>query len=195
MPQLFYRPAQGFVEVTIKRMESMLLDEVIKLRSKGLLHYYSDSAMECNEDSGTFEKKGRSLKVGDLLCDESNESASLKVIDFGYEENLRVENFILGCNYDIISPREKSVRCYRLVQIDHEFDWYHFSPHEAGVREITGGFGQLPPVYAKGCGRIDPTEILVQNESNIIICLKFDEVKDKKFRLDVSKSHVILSLG
>jgi hypothetical protein len=66
MPQLFYRPAQGFVEVTIKRMESMLLDEVIKLRSKGLLHYYSDSAMECNEDSGTFVMNRMNLRLSKL---------------------------------------------------------------------------------------------------------------------------------
>jgi len=29
-------PTQGFVEVTIKRLESMILDEVINLRSKDL---------------------------------------------------------------------------------------------------------------------------------------------------------------
>jgi len=36
-------PAQGFVEVTIKRLEDMLLNTVIELMSKDLLDYYQDS--------------------------------------------------------------------------------------------------------------------------------------------------------
>lgn len=192
---IFRRSAQGFVEVTIKRMESMLLDEVINLRSRGLLQYFSGSAMKVNEDLGTFEKKGRSLKIGDLLFDESKDGGTLKVLDFIYESSMRSEDLVLGSDYDIVHPREKRVRCYRLVQMDIDFDWYQFSSYEPGVRDITGCFSQLPPLYARGCGRTEPTEIIVENDIHMKRRLTFDSVKDTDFQLDVSKTHVILSLG
>jgi hypothetical protein len=112
-----------------------------------------------------------------------------------YEQNLRAEQLVVGQDYDIVHPREKRVRRYRLIRMDTDFDWFQFSAYEPGVRDIVGGFCQLPPIYACGCGRTEPTAIVLQNEEKMASTLDFDEVKEKTFQLDVSKSHVILSLG
>ena len=44
----------------------MILDEVINLRSKDLLHFFSDSKIKYDVVANTFEKKGRHLKIADI---------------------------------------------------------------------------------------------------------------------------------
>lgn len=173
----------------------MLLDEVINIRSKGLLHFYSDSAMTCYGDCGSFQKMGRSLKQGDLLYDPLVESGSLTVRSFVYEASLQPKHLVVGKDYDVIHPREKRVRCYRLVRADKDFDFYHLSPYEPGVRDISGGFSQLPPIFAKGCGRTDPVAIILENEDLVKKRWEFDAIKNQNFQLDVSNCHVVLALG
>ena len=63
------------MEVTVKRLENMLLDEIIRLRSKDLLHYYSDSKVEVDVNTGALKKKGGALKVGDLIQPNGDDKA------------------------------------------------------------------------------------------------------------------------
>jgi hypothetical protein len=176
-------------------MESMLLDEVINLRSRGLLNYFSDSPITCDEATRTFEKVGSSLKVGDLIQSDNEDEESKTVCDFIYEKHLTVSDLVVGLDYDIVHPREKRVRCYRLVRIEQDFDWFQFSSFEPGVRDISGAFNQLPPIYACGKGRTDPKAVLFETADGSRRKMSFDAIKNKTFRLDVSKSHVIVSLG
>ena len=186
------RPVQGFVEVTIKRLESMLLDEVINLRSKDLLHFYSDSLIKYDITSRIFEKNGRSLKVGDVVFDENR---VLEVQEFVYSSSLQRTELVVGNDYDFVRPREKTVHSYRLAMMDHNYDWYHFTAHENDIHDFAGSFKRLPPIYPYGMGRNDPNSILVKVNGSRKQALDFDTVAEKFYRLDVSKSHVIVALG
>jgi hypothetical protein len=173
----------------------MLLDEVINLRSKGLLSYFSDSPITCDEETRTFEKIGRSLKIGDLIYIDQEKGESNSVCDFIYEKHLTAVDLVVGQDYDIVQPREKRVRCYRLVRMEQDFDWYQFSSFEPGIRDVSGSFRQLPPIFSRGSGRTDPTAVIFENADGLRTKMDFDAIKEKSFRLDVSKSHVIVSWG
>lgn len=188
------RPAQGFVEVTIKRLESMILDEIINLRSKGLLHFYSDSKVKFDAVKGTFEKQGAHLKIGDRVFDAGKDSDVMEVKDFVYPERVPVDALVEGTDYDIALPREKRVRNFRLVQMEKNFDWYHFTAHEPGINDVVGSFGVLPPVYMSGHGRVDPAGIIVDVNGSRRE-LSYDANKRKSFFLDFSRTHVMAAIG
>ena len=172
----------------------MILNEVINLRSKGLIHFYSDSKIEHDVLAGTFEKKGKSLKVRDRIFVNGSDSEVMEVLDFLYPSRVPVDALVAGQDYDIALPREKRVRKFRLVQMDRRFDFYQFSSHEPGVREVSSSFGALPPVYLSGHGSIDPTHIVVDVNGSKRE-LPFDTIKEKKFRMDFSATHVIVGTG
>jgi len=184
-------PNQGFVEVTIKRLESMILDELINMRTKELLSYFTDSKIQYDVSTGIFEKKGDALKIGDDVFD-GNEL--LKVTDFKYLTAAKPEDLIPGQDYDIKLPRETKVRSFRLVQKDATVDWYQFEAHDTGVQPVAGAFRQLPPVYPGGQGRTTPSGIIVESNGRERE-LSFDAVASKLFRLDFSRTHVIVALG
>ena len=78
--------------------------------------------------------------------------------------------------------------------MDSRFDWYQFAAHEPGVRDVTGSFSALPPLYLSGKGRVDPSGVIVDVNGSKRE-LPFDAVKEKKFRLDFSATHVIIASG
>jgi hypothetical protein len=180
--------------VTIKRLESIILDEIINLRSKDQIHFYSDSKFEYEPDAGTFEKKGRYLKVDDRIFDAGQGLAVMEVKGFVYTSRVTVGQLVVWSDYDIVLPREKQPRKFRLVLMDSGYDWYQFVAHDAGVKEVTGSFGKLPPVYLSGKGRVDPSGIIVEINGSKRE-LPFDAVKEKTFRLDFSATHVIIASG
>jgi hypothetical protein len=172
----------------------MILDEMINLRSKELIHFYSGSKIDYDVLTGTFTKKGRSLQVGDRIFDGQDPQKIMEVQGFVYNSRVTVNELAAGHDYDIVLPRETQVRRYRLVQMDRQFDWYQFSAHEPGVSDVVGSFRALPPVYTSGNGRVDPTGIDVDGNGSMNVLL-FDEVKDKNMLLDFSATHVIVALG
>jgi hypothetical protein len=179
--------------VTIKRLESMLLDEAINLRSKDLLLYYSDSQIQHNVDDGTFEKTGRSLKIGDVVR-ELPDNKLLKVVGFAYESRLSSADMVEGQYYDIAVARAKKICRCRLVEKNQTYDWYRFMSDD-GARDISGSFDQLPPVYQDGTGRIDPTQIAVEVNGSQQDFLSYDDVAEKTFQLDMSDSHAVVAIG
>lgn len=60
-------PTQGFVEITIKNLESMLHDEVTRLWSKNLISVYTESKAQYDPTRNMILKDGSSLKIGDLI--------------------------------------------------------------------------------------------------------------------------------
>jgi hypothetical protein len=170
----------------------MILDEVINLRSKDLIHFFSDSKIEYDAIAGTFDKLGKSLKQGDVIFANENLTESMEVKDFNYPKRLAARELVVQQEYDIVLPRDKKVRSFRLVQMDHSADFYQFSA--LGVKDVAGSFNALPPIYQSGQGRIDPFEIVVDVNGSLRK-LPFDANKDKKFRLDFSSSHVVVGTG
>jgi hypothetical protein len=189
-----FSPRQGFVEVVIKRLESILLDELINLQSKDLVEFFADSKVIYDPSSGKIEKVGRSLKVGDVV-NEKNGRETLTIIGFIYESSLNKDDLVEGMDYDIEVPRERRIRKFRLAVKVKAYEWYRFIAYEEGVREITGEFDELPPIYAAGRGRIEPSAISVEVKGKGATVLAFDAVADEQYNLDVSKSHVIFALG
>lgn len=178
--------------MTIKKLESMILDEVINLRSRNLIHFFSGSRIDYDAIAGTFEKQGKSLKVDDLIYEAKNPAVIMEVKDFVYPTRLSSGQLVLQYDYDIVQPRDKKVQSFRLVQMDKSSDFYQFSA--VGVKDIAGRFNALPPIYASGKGRLDPSGIVVEANGNLRE-LSFDTNKDKRFRLDFSTSHVIVGTG
>lgn len=173
----------------------MILDEIINLRSKGLLYFYSGSSIDYNVDDGTFDKLGLSLKEDDVVFDPQDKSKTLmEVTGFTYEARVTPDQMAVGKDYDIVLPREKVARKFRLVEMNAQSDWYVFNAHNPAIKDVTGSFNKLPPVYRQGEGRAEPTGIMVdvKGTSKKLI---YDDVKEQTFRLDFSKSHVIVALG
>ena len=184
-------PIQGFVELTIKRMESMILDEVVNMRTKDLLSYYTDSKIQYDVMHDIFTKKGDALKIGD---DIFSGDEIVKVTDFKYMTAAKPDELVSGRDYDIKLPRETKVRKFRLVQQDSNYDWYQFESHERGVRPVAGSYKNLPPVYIGGTGRTTPSAVIVESDGSERE-LAYDAIADETFRLDVSRTHVIVASG
>lgn len=192
----FLSPTQGFVEVTIKRLESMILNEAINLRSKGLLYFYSNSKASYDVRSNTFTKEGSSLREGDRVFDPATPGSPkiMEVSNLIFATQLPKEQLREGNDYDIVLPRETKARVYRLERADAEFDYYHFYPHESGSPEVTGRFNQIPAVFTKGKGRALPSEIEVDVEG-AKKTLPYDKIAKTKFEVDFSTTHVVLATG
>jgi hypothetical protein len=186
--------SQAFVEVTIKRMEIMILDELINLRSKGLLEFYTDSKVKYNALDCIFEKQGRAMKLGDRFF---NASEVVEVCDYVYPTRVAKEELAEGKDYDISLPREKRTRSYRLVtkRTTQDYDWYSFSCNERGFKDVSGSFGNLPPIYRKGEGRTDPATVVVETFNGTKKELTFDVIKEKLFVMDFSGTHVMAAIG
>jgi hypothetical protein len=192
---LEYRPSQGFVEVTVKRLENMLLDEIIRLRSKDLLHYYTDSKVDVDATTGALKKTGGALKVGDRIRPKGD-GKTWEVKSFIYNSSLESHELIQAEKYDIVSPRDGKVHPYRLERMDTQFDWYQFTAQEAGAANVAGQAGQLPPIFRSGEGRIDPTSIMIEEgQTEERDFLDFDKVAKTSFDLDVVNCHVLIAYG
>jgi hypothetical protein len=184
------------VEVTVKRLENMLLDEIIRLRSKDLLEYYSDSKVEVDVNTGALKKKGGALKVGDRFH-PNGDGEAWEVTGFTYNLSLEPDELIQGGAYDIVSPRDGKVLPYRLEQMDTSFDWYHFTAQAADAADLAGNRGQLPPIFRSGEGRIDPTGIAIEckGQTNERKTLDFDKAAKMSFDLDATNCHVLIAYG
>lgn len=187
-------PTQGFVEVTIKRLESMMLDGVINLVSRGLVDYYAESEITYDVYNGTFDKKGEALKLDDVVYDPKDPSQALMVVG-GFEFASRVlkDELLIGNDYDIVLPREKKPRKFGLVAVSG--DYYEFACHDPSVPDVTGTYNALPPVYVENQGRTKPTGVVMRMNDGSRTVLGYDAVATKKFRMDFSKTHVIVASG
>jgi hypothetical protein len=181
------------VEVTIKRLENMLLDEVIKLRSMDLLHFYAQSPVEYDVDTGALSKKGRALKEGDSFH-LPGDAEAWEVKSFVRATSLAPHELVEGCTYDIVSTRDKTVLPYQLGRKDVASDMYQFT---ANGKILERRPGRLPSIYRSGEGRTDPSGIVIalKNDPSQTMTLSFDEVADKRYALDVASFHVLIASG
>lgn len=193
-----YRPDQQFVEVVIKRLESMLLDEVINLRSKDLLHFYSDSMVQFDVETGYFSKKGNALKPGDVVVDEST-GEEIQIDDLVYDSTLSSAELTNGLDYEIYLPDERKPRIFKLAHLDSEADWYTFV-ERLDVKEerdpvvLQGNFEDLPRAYCAGYGHLDPTAVVI-NKRGIRQEKSFKTICERVYSLRFKKSHVVVALG
>jgi hypothetical protein len=173
----------------------MLLNEIIKTRSKGLMYFYANSAIFYDPAKHIFTKEGGSLREGDRVFDPNSPTPRImEVSELVFATQLPKMSLQEGMDYDIVLPRETMARKYRLERADAEFDHYHFHPHEAGAPEVTGKYSRLPAVFDAGKGRSLPSDILfdVDGKKHKVA---YDIAAATKWELDFSNEHVVLAIG
>lgn len=186
------------MEVVIKRLESMLLDEVINLRSKDLLHFYSDSMVQFDAEAGSFRKAGQALKPGDVVVDEST-GEDMEIVDFIFESTLSPTELTAGLDYNIFLPDERKPRVFQLEHMNDEEDWYTFIERLSDDEErdpvvIQGNFDDLPPAYRTGYGRPEPTAVMI-NRQGVLQEESFEALRERGYSLRFPNSHVVVALG
>jgi hypothetical protein len=206
---LWFRPSRGLVEVTIKRLQSMLLDTAIQLCAKDLLRCFADSRVSIDSATGSLKKWGDNLKSGDCIR-LANETRAWKVRDFGFESSVAAVDLELGQLYDIVPPGDNRAYCYRLNKVDREIDWYefvyqHVDTVEESVAQETGNNNNLvgikrnlPPIFPRGRGIVKPSRIIIESVGGPDVEVKeldFDDVAKQVFEIDVSDHHVLLAIG
>lgn len=189
-------PGQGFVEVSIKRLEFMLLDEVVALHSRDLIKFYTGSKVEYDLKSGNYYKVGKDVKEEDLLLLEGDER-TWRVKGFDHPASIQnASELVQGQPYDLLI--EGKIQKFALEEADHGNDWYVFTAQQDGVSDRRGNFGELPSIFHGGRGRVDPENVVLRGTGSRQAeqkRLRFDNYMDKKIRMDFSGSHVIISAG
>ena len=124
---LLRRPSQGFVEITIKDLESMLHVEVSRLWSRGIIELFTDSRAQYDHETNSMTKFGEFLKVGDVVYRNidaeghaSECSQSWKVVELVYTESLSINELRVGQIYGIFVREKHSVQTFVLESVDLE---------------------------------------------------------------------------
>jgi hypothetical protein len=193
-----HSPLQGFVELTIKSMEVMLHFEAIKLRSRGLMNYYSGSGIDFDVEEGFFSKKGSTLKIGDNI---RIDKTPWRVTDHVYPRPLQKKDVRSGVEYDILFPRDEKVRTYKLGEVYEDFDFYEFKAMDeeetTGLPNALQGPFRRFQVFPKGSARVSPQSVVLKrmdgpSEEKV---LNFDDIENNDYELDVFDSHVLIAAG
>lgn len=193
-------PFQGFVEVTIKRLEYMLQEEALRLNSKDLLHFFSKSRITIDSENGIAKKAGKSLKLNDMVYLDGRQG-SWKVKEFVFEEQLEKEDMAVGAEYDILPRGHSKVQRFKLDTMDLDLDHFHFCSQVVGVDDIAGSYQSLKPIYPKGKGRVDPNGVVFERMSTRghevpqLELVPYDEVTRREYQLNVTDSHILVAAG
>ena len=94
-------PSQGFVEVTIKDLEDALHLEVSKMRSMGLIEYYTDSKARYDLNTKSLTKQGQHLKKDDrilLKVDPEGSNAAPTIVT---ETNCFMYRIVFSCGSSV----------------------------------------------------------------------------------------------
>jgi len=185
------------VEVTIKRLEYMLQEEILRLNSKGLVHFFAQSHINVDSANGIVTKAGKSLKENDNVFIEGREGI-WRVKEFLFEEQLRKEDMVVGMEYDICPRGDDKVYKFKLDTMDIDLDHFHFAAQERKIHDISGRFDRLPPIYLSGKGRTDPSSVVFESIAgfqSVLKAMSYDDVVKKQFRLNIADSHIIVAAG
>jgi hypothetical protein len=205
------RPAQGFVEITIKDLENILHVEVTRLWSKSLISVFTDSRSQFDPATNSLTKLGENLKVGDVVLRKLDcegrpvaDDRPWKVVELVYTKLLGVDDLRVGADYGVYDRTEEAVFPFKLVEVDLDTKKYHFQSPFAGVEDLRVSVHDLPSVYPAGTGmkaHADVHKVVVesleQNSRNGCsrVELLMDGIKKQKFTLDVGNTHVVEAIG
>jgi len=203
-------PTQGFVEITIKDLESMLHLEVCRLLSKGLLQHDTNAGANYDVKTNSLKKLGKSLKKNDLifhnLDPNGNKSEdkmySWKVAELEYNIPIKVEDLKIGQEYSVYIPAAQENHQYQLTMMNLSTETLAFTDLEENWEPITVSFDQVPSLYPKGttqhsavkkvmleCTLPSDTFSYAQDE------LDFSGIQSEKFAMDIQHTHVVEAIG
>jgi len=113
---------QGFVEITIKDLESMLHHMVARLWARGIIELYTDSRAQYDVTLDALVKLGKFLKVGDRVLRPLEASLpdklSWEVCELEYIESLGIDELKVGQVYGIFVQSTKSIELFKLEQVE-----------------------------------------------------------------------------
>lgn len=206
---LFTSPTQGFVEITIKDLESILHAEVSRLWSKGLISVSADSKASFDSETNRLTKLGMYLKVNDCIerkIDENGKPTSdtytWKVVDLIYSEPLGLDDLQIGVEYGVYVRQRGAVLPFKLIKVCLHSRTYTFvsMTGELGNMEINAK--NLPSIYGKDVNNhADVHALLVEctrkrkNRLHLRQELLMSTVEAEKFILDVGNCHVVEAIG
>lgn len=197
------------VEITIKDLESMLHIEVSKMWSKGLVQIHTDSRMSYDPQSNSLTKFGEHLKLNERLLrsidehgNECFDSVPWRVAELTYKKSLGVDDIKVGKEYGIYVRLENAVLPYYLLDLDDETQTYTFCSRDRSRPDLVANVADLPSVYPKGTTKhAEVTEVVLQCEKigrsgeYLRETFPMDEIRKKKFTLDVGQTHVVEAIG
>ena len=204
---LYCRPTQGFVEITIKDLESLLHTEVSRLWSKGLLSVCSESKAKFDSVSQRLAKLGKHLKVNDVIRRANAEGAkeghkSWKVVHMIYSQPLGLDDLQIQQEYRVYVRQENAVLPFKLQCVCLESKVYTFKSLTDGVADLEVHVRNLPSIYAKDTeSHADPHAVVVECtkvcEHGTVVReeLLMKDIADENFILDTGNSHVFEAIG
>jgi hypothetical protein len=193
---LILSPSEGFAEVTIKLLERLLHEEAVRLRSRGLINYYTGSGIKFDVEKGLLLKKGSELKLGDNI---RVNNTRWRVYGHVYPLPLKKDEMEIDQEYDILFKEESCVGRYRLLELDAEHDYFASfvsTQNNELPTLLQGPFSQFK-VFAKDTAKTEPNGIAIRRMDGKAEegMLEFELVKDQTFPLDVFGSHVLVAAG
>ena len=93
------------------------MEEVLRLNSKDLLRFFSESRITIDSENGIAKKAGKSLKPDDVVYLEGRQG-TWRVKEFVFEEQLRKEDMVIGAEYDIRPQFDSKVRRFTQFRIE-----------------------------------------------------------------------------
>ena len=204
-----FRPTQGFVEITIKDLESLLHTEVSRLWSKGLLSVCSESKARFDSLTHRLVKLGRHLKVNDVILRtidvegrDCSSRHSWKVIHLIYSQPLGLDDLQIQNEYAVYVRQENAVLPFKLRSVCLKSKTYTFESLTDGVANLHVNVRNLPSIYAKDTeSHSDVHGVAVEcmkprgDGSRMRQELLMKDIKDNHFILDIGNCHVIEAIG
>ncbi len=197
---------EGFIEITIKDLESMLHREVTKLWSKGIIEVKLETKVFYDTQLNSLVKLGENLEVGDKVFRRvdpmgkpSKELHRWTVAETQDAEKLEVGDLCVGREYEIYVKREKAVHPFKLSEVDLYTRTYKFKSLKKKTKDIVATPHDLPAVYPKGSKRLFKTVVFrceVNGDSEDFHTESLSEtLEGKKFMVDVGHNHVVQCIG
>lgn len=202
-------PSQGFVEITIKNLESILHMEVSRLWSKGLISVFADAKTKFDSDANQIIKLGKYLKIDDLILrsvDENGRSSrkqyTWRVSGLVYSQPLGLDEIKVGEEYAVYVREESALLPFKFIKCCLKTKTYTFVSLTEGTRHLEVNTRNLPSIYTKDTKQhavIHAVALKCTKKSTdggqFIEELLMSSIQDEKFTLDVGNSHVIEAIG
>jgi len=203
-------PTQGFVEITIKDLESMLHLEVCRLLSKGLLQHDTNAGANYDVKTNSLLKLGKALKRNDLIFHNLDPNGrksedkmySWKVADLEYNQPITVDDLKLGAEYSVYIHHKQENHQYQLTMVDLATEMLEFKDLEEDWEDISVSFQQVPSIYPKGTTQHSAVKkvmlecTLPSDEFSYARDeLDFSGIQSEKFAMDIQNTHVVEAIG
>jgi hypothetical protein len=202
-------PSQGFIEITIKDLESILHVAVSRLWSKGVIEVFTDSKAQYDVTSNSLTKAGEHLKIGDEILRRVDPDGKLsteyyrwKVAHLDYIQPLGLDDLRVGEEYVVYVKRENAVLPFKLAEVDLNTRTYHFKATKKKVADLQAAAHNLPSVYPIGTSRhADVSTVIFEcatkNEKGLFHQekLQMNYIREEMFTLDIGHTHVVECIG